>query len=263
MQNSIQGRIWISRSEHNFLGHGRIELLINVGKFGSITKAAKAMKMSYKAAWDAIDTMSNLSEYPLVTTLKGGKGGGGTHLTSYAKDLIASYEILQEEHQQFLNNLSKRINEKNGHFNLLHSLNVRISARNQLRAKVIKIQKGAIESEIFLELSSKEVVMAIITNDSLNALEIEVGSDVYALFKANALTISRDLTLQKSDMNRFTGKVIRINRDNFNCEVVIQLKSSNTLCSTMPVEIFDDLGLQIDTEVVSFCKPKSIIIGLW
>lgn len=263
MQNSIQGRFWISKSEHNFLGQGRIELLVNIGKFGSITKAAKAMQMSYKAAWDAIDTMSNLSEHPLVSSLKGGKGGGGTHLTAYAKELIESYEILQEEHQQFLNNLSKRINEKNGHFNLLKSLNVRISARNQLKAKVVKIQKGLIESEIFLELGSKDVIMAIITNDSLNALEIEIGGEVYALFKANALTISSDTTLKKSDLNSFIGKVIRINRDSFNAEVVVELKGEKTVCSTMPIDAFDDLRLQAGMEVIAFCKPKSIILGIW
>lgn len=263
MQNSINGRFWINKSEHNFLGQGRIELLININQYGSITKAAKAMKMSYKAAWDAVDAMNNLSDFPLVESSKGGKGGGGTHLTAYAKELIETYNILQEEHNQFLDNLSKRISEKNGHVHLLKSFDVRISARNQLRAKVVKIQKGTIESELFLKLGEDEELMAVITNDSLELLEISVGMELYALFKANALTISKDLTLQKSDMNRFVGKIIRINRDNFNCEVVMQLNTLNTLCSTMPIEIFDDLGLQMDMEVVSFCKPKSIIIGLW
>lgn len=263
MQNSINGRFWLNKSEHNFLGEGRIELLINIGKSGSITKAAKEMKMSYKAAWDAVDAMNNLSEHPLVQSAKGGKGGGGTHLTSYAKELIETYKILQEEHEAFLNNLSKRINEKNGHIHLLKSFDVRISARNQLRAKVVRIQKGVVESEIFLEPSSKEIFMAVITNDSLEQLEITLGMEIYALFKANALTISRDLTLQKSDMNRFLGKISRINRDSFNCEVIIELKGSHTLCATIGVELFDDLGLQTGMEVVSFCKPKSIMLGLW
>lgn len=263
MQNSISGRLWLNKSQHNFLGQGRIELLINISQSGSITKAAKTMKMSYKAAWDAIDAMNNLSDFPLVESSKGGKGGGGTHLTTYAKELIETYKILQEEHNQFLETLSKRISEKNGHIHLLKSFDVKISARNQLRAKVVKIQKGAVESELFLELGEGEELMAVITNDSLELLGIDVGTELYALFKANALTISKDLTLYKSDMNRFVGKIIRINRDNFNCEVVMQLKGVNTLCSTMSIELFDDLGLQVGMEVVSFCKPKSIIIGLW
>ncbi|MDQ1264455.1 MAG: molybdate transport system regulatory protein [Campylobacterota bacterium] len=81
MQNVVDGRFWISKSHHNFLGKGRIELLKQVGVSGSIAKAAKEMKMSYKAAWDAIDAMNNLADQPLVETSKGGKGGGGAQLT--------------------------------------------------------------------------------------------------------------------------------------------------------------------------------------
>ena len=78
MQNSINGRLWINKSEHNFLGQGRMELLMHIEQEGSITKAAKAMKMSYKAAWDAVDAMNNLSEFPLVASAKGGKGAWST-----------------------------------------------------------------------------------------------------------------------------------------------------------------------------------------
>lgn len=263
MQNSIEGRFWINKLEQNFLGNGRIELLSHIGKTGSITKAAKAMKMSYKAAWDAVDAMNNLSEFSLVESSKGGKGGGGTALSNYAKELIATYEILNEEHQQFLNNLSKRLDEKNGHINLLKSMDVRISARNQLKAKVVKIQNGNVESEVFLELGSKDIIMAIITNDSLNTLEIEIGAELYALFKANALTISSDVSLHKSDLNRFVGKIIRISRDNFNAEVIIELNGGNTICSTMPIERLDELNLKNEVLVAAFCKPKSIILGIW
>jgi len=263
VQSTLQGRFWISKSEHNFLGEGRIRLLINIGKSGSITKAAKAMKMSYKAAWDAVDAMNNLSEHPLVQSSKGGKGGGGTHLTEYAKELINTYEILQEEHQQFLDNLSKRISEKNGHVNLLKSMDIRISARNQLKAEVVKIEKGAVESKIFLKLHGEDTIMAIITNDSIDTLGIETGSKLFALFKANALTVDTDTTLNKSDLNRFIGKIIRINTDSFNAEVIIELNGGNTICSTMSTEKLDEQKLEIGMEVVAFCKPNTIILGIW
>lgn len=263
MDNTLEGRFWISKSEHSFLGKGRINLLLNIEATGSITKAAKMMKMSYKAAWDTVDTMNNLSEHPLVHRVKGGKGGGGTRLTDYAKELITTYNILNEEHQHFLENLSKRINQKDGHFKVLESLNVRISARNQLKAKVTKIQQGAVESELFLQLQNEENFMAVITNDSLETLELKEGSEVYALFKANAVIISTDINLQKSDRNRFIGHVSRISRGNFDAEVVVILKNNNTICSTMSIDTLDELSLQDGMEVVAFCKPNSIIIGIW
>jgi len=263
MQNSINGRLWINKSEHNFLGQGRMELLMHIEKEGSITKAAKSMKMSYKAAWDAVDAMNNLSEFPLVSSAKGGKGGGGTHLSEYAKELIDTYNILQEEHQQFLDNLSKRVSEKNGHIHLLKSMDVRISARNQLKTKVVNIKKGVVESRVYLELGNKEIITAVITNDSLDALDIDIEVELYALFKANALILDDDSLKDKNDMNSFTGKVTRIEHDNLCAEVIIELKGGNTVCSTFPIEMLKKLDLKGGKEVSAFCKPKSIILGRW
>lgn len=263
MNNTLEGNFWISKSEHNFLGKSRIELLLCIEETGSITKAAKMMKMSYKAAWDTVDTMNNLSQQPLVKRIKGGKGGGGTRLTDYAKELVTTYNVLNEEHQHFLDNLSKRINQKDGHFKVLESMNVRISARNQLKAKVTEIQKGVVESELFLQLHDEQSFMAVITNDSLETLELETGSEVYALFKANAVIISTDKNLKKSDRNRFMGSVNRISRGSFDAEVVVSLKNGNTICSTMSIDTLEELGLQNEMEVVAFCKPNSIIIGIW
>lgn len=263
MQNSVNGRLWINKSEHNFLGKGRMELLMHIEKEGSITKAAKSMKMSYKAAWDAVDAMNNLSEFPLVQSAKGGKGGGGTYLTEYAKELIDTYKILQEEHQQFLQNLSNRVSEKNGHIHLLKSMDVRISARNQLKTKVLGIQRGVVESRVSLELNNKETVTAVITNDSLTALEIDVGMELYALFKANALLLSDDTLAIKDDINIFRGKIIRIEHDSLNAEVIIELKGGNTVCSILPTEMLERLNLKNEMQITAFCKPKSIILGRW
>lgn len=263
MNNTLEGRFWISKSESSFLGKGRIELLLFIEETGSITKAAKMMKMSYKAAWDSVDTMNNISEYPLVKRVKGGKGGGGTILTAYAKELIATYKVLQEEHHTFLKNLSNRLQEKNGHFALLESMSVRISARNQLKVKVVSIEKGAVESEIFLQHQGEESFMAVITNDSLETLDLEVGCEAFALFKANAVVVSTDVSLKKSDRNRFVGKVNRISRGNFDAEVVVELKGGSTLCSTMSLDTLQELKIEKGREVVAFCKPNSIIIGIW
>ncbi|MDX1296047.1 MAG: LysR family transcriptional regulator, partial [Sulfurimonadaceae bacterium] len=99
------GHLWLKRGEKNFIGPGRIELLEQIMLHGSITKAAKAMKMSYKAAWDSVDAMNTLAPQPLVERITGGKGGGGTVVTAYAKELIAVYRdvvALQQKHLSVL-----------------------------------------------------------------------------------------------------------------------------------------------------------------
>jgi molybdate transport repressor ModE-like protein len=75
----------------NLGGPGRIALLAKIAECGSITQAAKAIRMSYKAAWDAIDAMNNLAGEPLVERLAGGKGGGGTRLTARGEQLVANF----------------------------------------------------------------------------------------------------------------------------------------------------------------------------
>lgn len=98
----IQGRIWIKEKGKNFLGYGKIELLERIAKNGSISKAAKEMRMSYKAAWDCVDAMNKLSQEPLVLTIKGGKNGGGAQITQKGQEMIEVFHQMREIHEQLL-----------------------------------------------------------------------------------------------------------------------------------------------------------------
>jgi molybdate transport system regulatory protein len=262
MENLLDGRLWISKSDNNFLGKGRIDLLEQIGQTGSITKAAKAIKMSYKAAWDAVDAMNNLAEQPLVERSTGGKGGGGTRLTPYGLEVIETYKVLYEEHQRFLNNLSLRINTQNGHLRLLDRMTMRLSTRNQLLGRVIKIHKGAVNSEVVLRLKGEETITAIITNDSIKTLDLQIDTEAYALFKAGSVMLSTDPDLKLSTRNRFEGTVERIERGSVNSEVIVNLKGGNTVCSILTNAALDELQLGEGTPVIAFCKASSIILGL-
>ena len=106
---AVHGRIWLTRGGRNFLGRGRIALLRHIEETGSIAKAAKLMKMSYKSAWDAVDAMNNSAGCLLVERTSGGKGGGGSSLTPIARKLIAAYEKIEAEHQVCLEKLGEEI----------------------------------------------------------------------------------------------------------------------------------------------------------
>ncbi len=58
------------------LGGARIRLLEQSRKFGSISKAAQRIPVSYKAAWDALDDLNNLADFPVIERNIGGGGGG-------------------------------------------------------------------------------------------------------------------------------------------------------------------------------------------
>ena len=98
----LRGRIWIDGPEGTFLGYGRIVLLERIREFGSITQAAKSMDMSYRHAWELVDSMNRQAAVPLVTAATGGKGGGGARLTEDGEKAIDLFWKLHSDFQTFL-----------------------------------------------------------------------------------------------------------------------------------------------------------------
>jgi len=110
-EKKIFGRIWIDIDDKNFLGKGKIELLKKIDEYGSISKAAKEMKMSYKAAWDIVKSINDLSKYPILKTHVGGSGGGGSFLTPKGKELVAAFEAIEKDLDKFLEKAQRKINK--------------------------------------------------------------------------------------------------------------------------------------------------------
>lgn len=102
----IRARFWITGKERGYVGIGRIELLENIVKFGSISRAAKEMGMSYKKAWKLIDELNQMSESPLVMKVQGGKQGGGASLTEAGDRLVEQFRELEKKLVAFLEEAS-------------------------------------------------------------------------------------------------------------------------------------------------------------
>ena len=77
------------------LGPGKIDLLEAIGRMGSISQAAREIKLSYKRAWDMVDTMNHCFKEPLVASSTGGKGGGGAQLTPLGNRMILLYRKME------------------------------------------------------------------------------------------------------------------------------------------------------------------------
>lgn len=107
---TVKSRIWIHTEEGAFLGLGRVALLQKIGEHGSISKAALDMKMSYKKAWELVNSMNSQNNGPLVTRKIGGKGGGGSELTEFGRRAIKLFTELETENQEFLNEKMKKMN---------------------------------------------------------------------------------------------------------------------------------------------------------
>ena len=78
------------------LGAGKVELLEHIVETGSISQAAKKMKMSYRRAWLLIDELNQMFAKPCVESSKGGAGGGGAKVTDFGQKIIAAFRALEK-----------------------------------------------------------------------------------------------------------------------------------------------------------------------
>lgn len=102
----IRARFWITGEQSSYVGIGRIQLLENIDKYGSINSAAKSMGMSYKKAWKLIEELNQVTDKPFVIKSQGGKSGGGTALTDEGKRMVKKFRELEQEFISFLERAS-------------------------------------------------------------------------------------------------------------------------------------------------------------
>ncbi len=259
----LHGSIWMTLGGANFGGAGRVELLTRIVEHGSISQAAKSMKMSYKAAWDAIDTMNNLAGEPLVERLTGGKGGGGTRLTQRGEQLVANFKVIEREHRQFIDQLSRQAEGITHDLLLIQRMNMKTSARNQFLGKVSSIKRGAVNDEIELDIPGGLKIVTIVTHESSEGLGLAIGAEAFALIKASSVIVVTDgHDARFSARNRLAGTISRLQVGAVNSEVVIELPSGGAVAAIVTNESSQSLGLAVSQPATAIFKASSVIVGV-
>ena len=243
-----------------FLLEKRIELLRAIEQHGSISKAAKAVPMSYKSAWEAVDTMNALSPEPIVSRETGGKDGGGTTVTAYGKQLLENYAILKEEHTRFLERLSELTDVQSGAFKTIGRLAMQISARNQIQAKVVSVEAQDLKAKIVLKLKSGKELTSIITNEALESLHIEKDQTVIAIFKSNAVILS-GIKDAKGKENTLQGVVSKIDKDPQSAKVMVDIGDHDTIIAVMDTKDIEEMELDEGSSVMVVINANDIMIG--
>ena len=113
-KSSIKIRLYLD--DKVAIGPGKADLLEAIIEHGSISAAGRAMNMSYKRAWDLVNTMNASFSSAVVVTAKGGSHGGGAEVIELGKNVLALYrqaEINAEKaiHEQ-LTTLSIQLNRQ-------------------------------------------------------------------------------------------------------------------------------------------------------
>ena len=256
------GMLQLNRGERRFVGPGRIELLRRIEETGSITRAARAMGMSYKHAWDAVDAMNNLAAEPLVQRQTGGRHGGGTTLTDAGRRLIAVYDAAAAEHRRFLARLRAGVRDFERFDSLMGVMSMKVSARNLLRGVVARVRTGAVNAEVELDLNGTPLV-AIVTNQSVESLGLAEGMEAYALIKASfVLLATADGGLRTSARNRLCGTVARVSEGAVNAEVVLSLDGGAQLTAVVTLESLRALELAPGAPACALIKAPHVILAV-
>lgn len=261
---ALSGELWLHAGGQTLGGAARIALLAAIGETGSITRAAKAVGLSYKGAWDAIDTMNNLAGEPLVLRATGGKGGGGTTLTPRATALIAAFRAIEREHRRFIDAASAAVEGFEVNWKLIGRIGMKTSARNQLFGKVLAVKHGAVNDEVVLALPGEHTITAVVTHESVQELGLAPGVDACALVKASwvVLAVEDGSPLRLSARNQLQGVVETVTRGAVNSEVLLTLDGGMTLAAIVTNDSVDALGLAQGVSAVAAFKASSVILAV-
>jgi molybdate transport system regulatory protein len=243
-----------------------LELLERIDASGSISAAANAMGMSYKAAWQAVEAINNLSEEPLVERQPGGKHGGGTTLTQYGRRVVAAYRRLEKEREHVLANLGRVMDDCDHDFDryyrMIRRFDMQTSARNQFLGKIQSVKSGPVNAEVILDIGGGDTLAAIITHDSVEHLALQPGMEAYALVKAPWVILTTDDSLKTSARNRLCGTVVRCQAGAVNGEVIVELAGGKTVAAIVTNDSIESLGLRVGVRACALINASHIILAV-
>lgn len=239
------------------LGHAaadkRLEILRRVGECGSISQAAREAGVSYKAAWQALDMLSNLAGVPLVERAVGGAGGGGARLTAAGARLLEAAQATARSRQQVLASLSDR-----GQAAAVAGLGLRTSMRNQLPALVERLEVHGPLARVVLSLGGTTLASRI-TAESAELLALAPGQRVLALCKATAVSVARASgTRDAAKGNELRGRATRVSRGQAGDEVAALLDGGLALVGFAAPRS----GLRAGSPVVLRMDESAVVVAL-
>jgi molybdate transport system regulatory protein len=248
------------------LGRGRrwdhLELLERIDATGSITAAASAMGMSYKAAWEAVEAINNMSAQPLVERKTGGKSGGGTTLTQHGRRVAGAYRRLEQEREEVLKRLAQVMDDFDEYYHMIRRFDMKTSARNQFFGTVKSIKLGPINAEVVLDIGGGQALAAVITNESVNHLGLKVGGEAYALVKAPWVIVTVSDGFKTSARNELHGTVVRCQEGAVSGEVIIELPGGKSVAAVVTNDSIKSLGLKEGVKAAALIKSSHVILAV-
>ncbi|MEI6028597.1 MAG: TOBE domain-containing protein [Betaproteobacteria bacterium] len=205
----------------------RIDILRRIGEGGSISEAARRAGVSYKAAWQAIETLGNLAGTPMVEKAVGGSGGGGAVLTPAGRRVLDAAAMLDKARADVLALLDPSAHHTHASPGVA-AMALRTSMRNQFPCLVKTLSSTGSITRLGLEIAGGVLLHSKITRESAQLLQLRPGLGVLALCKATAVRVAPQIDPTES-LNLLSGTISRASRSVHGGEVTLQLQGSVSL----------------------------------
>jgi molybdate transport system regulatory protein len=229
---------------------------------GSINRAARTAGLSYKGAWLLLETACNLANEPLLETVTGGAGGGGTRLTEAALGLLRAWQQLQAEHRDFVRTQEARLTTLPALHGLIRRMSMKTTARNQFAGNVSALDIGPVSAQVTIALKSGDEITATLTSVAAKRLKLAKGKEALALIKASAVVLVSDFAgWQLSARNQLAGTVSRVERGAVSSLVVLTLPGGGTITASVTNEGVEALGLAVGLPATAVFKAYAVLVA--
>jgi molybdate transport system regulatory protein len=261
---AIQALLQLRKGAGSRIGAERIRLLEAIAEQGSISSAARALGLSYKGAWDAVQALNNLFARPLVAAQTGGRAGGAASVTDAGRAVLIAYRKIETDLAKVVEQLGASLSHEGDSLEqILRSFAMKTSARNALRGVVSAVTPGQVNTEVTLRVSEGLEIVAIITRDSAEDLGLAPGREALALIKSSfVILVPGDAPLRTSARNRLVGTVIGHEAGAVNDEVVLDLGDGKTLTATITRGSGEDLGFKVGDKAQALVKASHVILAV-
>jgi len=235
----------------------RLDVLRCIHASGSISEAARTSGVSYKAAWQALETLSNLAGVPVVAKVVGGSGGGGARLTPEGLQVLQAAELMQAARAQALAQIADLSLDAGVNARGIYGVGLRTSMRNQLPSTIKEITKSRGAARIVLCLADDQQISARITLESLQLLALDVGQQVLAMCKATSITVAPKIVAMRG-VNLLHGTVARRAGGASGIEVSLALARGSSLVGFADLESH----LKLRQPAMAAVEENAVVIGV-
>ena len=173
-------KIWlVNDKDEPVIGEGKAALLKSIKEEGSLNKACKKVKISYKHAWLLLKEIEESVGEPVIIKKRGGSAQG-TFLTEKAINLLDEYNTYEAI-------LAQTVYDNT----FWEVIGLKISARNQMKGKVIEVEKEGLIAKVKISIEPT-TINAVITKEAADALGIKKDDKVMAVVKATEVMIGKE-----------------------------------------------------------------------